>query len=64
MGPSLSSAVHPLAEETGLIPALTHWLVNEVCQQINTWRAAGIAAPHVAVNLSGRSFHQKGLRRT
>jgi EAL domain-containing protein (putative c-di-GMP-specific phosphodiesterase class I) len=38
--------------------------VNEVCQQINTWRAAGIAVPHVAVNLSGRSFHQKGLRRT
>ena len=51
----------PLAEETGLIPALTHWLVNEVCQQINTWRAAGIAVPHVAVNLSGRSFHQKGF---
>ena len=51
----------PLAEETGLIPALTDWLVNEVCQQINTWRAAGVEVPHVAVNLSGRSFHQKGF---
>lgn len=50
-----------LAEETGLIPALTDWLVNETCLQIKAWRAAGIAVPHVAVNLSGRSFHQKGF---
>ena len=60
-GPVSPAQFIPLAEEAGLIPALTHWLVNEVCQQINTWRAAGIAVPHVAVNLSGRSFHQKGF---
>ena len=51
----------PLAEETGLIHPLTQWLIDEACQQITTWRAAGLAVPHVALNLSGRSFHQKGF---
>ena len=51
----------PLAEETGLIHPLTRWLVDEACTQLTAWRAAGLAVPHVALNLSGRSFHQKGF---
>jgi diguanylate cyclase (GGDEF)-like protein/PAS domain S-box-containing protein len=51
----------PLAEETGLIHPLTQWLVDEACLQLKAWRAAGLAVPHVALNLSGRSFHQKGF---
>ncbi|AYM95725.1 EAL domain-containing protein [Acidovorax sp. 1608163] len=51
----------PLAEETGLIHPLTRWLVDEACTQLTAWRAAGLVVPHVALNLSGRSFHQKGF---
>jgi diguanylate cyclase (GGDEF)-like protein len=51
----------PLAEETGLIHPLTQWLVDEACTQLTAWRAAGLVVPHVALNLSGRSFHQKGF---
>lgn len=51
----------PLAEETGLIHPLTQWLVDESCTQLKAWRAQGLAVPHVALNLSGRSFQQKGF---
>jgi diguanylate cyclase (GGDEF)-like protein/PAS domain S-box-containing protein len=48
----------PVAEESGLIHELTLWLINESCAQLAAWRAAGCHVPCVAVNLSGRSFHQ------
>ncbi|KRD26212.1 diguanylate cyclase [Acidovorax sp. Root267] len=48
----------PVAEEAGLIHQLTLWLLDEACAQLSTWRAAGHSVPCVAVNLSGRSFHQ------
>lgn len=51
----------PLAEETGLIHPLTQWLMDEACTQLRAWRASGLTVPHVALNLSGRSFHQKGF---
>jgi diguanylate cyclase (GGDEF)-like protein/PAS domain S-box-containing protein len=54
----------PLAEDTGLIHPLTQWLIDEACQQLTTWRAAGVVVPHIALNLSGRSFHQKGFADT
>ena len=48
----------PVAEEAGLIHELTLWLLDEACAQLSAWRAAGHSVPCVAVNLSGRSFHQ------
>ena len=48
----------PVAEEAGLIHTLTLWLLDEACAQLAAWRAAGHGIPCVAVNLSGRSFHQ------
>ena len=48
----------PVAEEAGLIHELTLWLLDEACAQLAAWRAAGHPVPCVAVNLSGRSFHQ------
>ncbi|KRD49107.1 diguanylate cyclase [Acidovorax sp. Root275] len=48
----------PVAEEAGLIHQLTLWLLDEACAQLSAWRAAGHSVPCVAVNLSGRSFHQ------
>lgn len=48
----------PVAEETGLIHALTLWLLDEACRQLAAWRATGYNVPSVAVNLSGYSFHR------
>lgn len=48
----------PVAEEAGLIHELTLWLLDEACRQLAAWRVAGHDVPCVAVNLSGRSFHQ------
>ncbi|MBX9833959.1 MAG: bifunctional diguanylate cyclase/phosphodiesterase, partial [Burkholderiaceae bacterium] len=48
----------PVAEEAGLIHDLTLWLLDEACGQLAAWRKADCNVPCIAVNLSGRSFHQ------
>jgi len=40
-----------VAERTGLIGTLTHWILNASVRQAAQWRAAGIA-PRLSVNLS------------
>ena len=46
-----------VAEDSGLIHALTRWLVDTACAQLADWRAQGLQVPHVAVNLSTHNFH-------
>jgi diguanylate cyclase (GGDEF)-like protein len=41
----------PLAEHTGLIQPLTHWVLNNALAQSYAWRESGVEVP-VAVNLS------------
>lgn len=48
----------PVAEDCGLIDAVGEWVLDEACRQMAQWRAAGIAPPRVAVNLSVRQFRQ------
>nr|WP_240947814.1 EAL domain-containing protein [Planosporangium mesophilum] len=53
----------PLAEATGLIVPLGHWVLRQSCQQLARWR---VAYPHacdvyVSVNLSARQFQAPGL---
>jgi diguanylate cyclase (GGDEF)-like protein len=50
------AAFLPLAEETGLIRSLDHWVINEVCRQARAWDDAGVAPVRMAFNLSARSF--------
>ena len=50
-----------LAEDTGLIVPIGKWLVETVCQQLQSWREQGIPEIQVAVNLSPRQFIQKDL---
>jgi diguanylate cyclase (GGDEF)-like protein len=49
----------PLAEETGIIVEIGEWILGEACRQIQAWRADGLPAPTVAVNISGRQFAHK-----
>ncbi len=48
----------PLAEENGMILPIGQWVVESACDQLARWRAAGVAVPMVAVNISARQFAQ------
>jgi diguanylate cyclase (GGDEF)-like protein len=53
-----------IAEETGLIADIGKWTLQRVCRDLGEWRAAGLAPPHIAVNVSGRDFmHPEALLR-
>lgn len=51
----------PVAEETGLIVPLGEWVLRTACGQSKAWRANGNPGIRVAVNLSARQFHRRGL---
>ena len=51
----------PLAEENGLIVPIGDWVLQEACRQAAAWRAEGLPALAVSVNLSAVQFKQKRL---
>ncbi|MGA7537997.1 MAG: EAL domain-containing protein [Steroidobacteraceae bacterium] len=53
-----------VAEETGLIAEVDRWVLERVCRDLTAWRAAGLEAVSIAVNLSGRDFmHPESILR-
>jgi len=49
----LSPAVFlPIAEKTGAMAAVGHWVLDKACHQMRLWRDQGVAPPTVAINLS------------
>ena len=53
LGPISPNEFIPLAEETGLIGRLGHWVLSRVCRDVADWRALlGPVVPPVSVNLS------------
>ena len=52
----------PLAEQTGLIGPLSRWVLAKAIQQCAVLHEAGVGIS-VAVNLSARNLHDKGLVR-
>jgi diguanylate cyclase len=46
----------PIAERTGAIVALGHWVFEEGCRQLKRWRDQGIAPQLLAMNVSGVQF--------
>ena len=48
----------PLAEDTGLILPLGHWVLETACRQLAAWSAQpAMAHLTIAVNVSARQFH-------
>jgi diguanylate cyclase (GGDEF)-like protein/PAS domain S-box-containing protein len=46
----------PVAERSGLIAALGHWVLREACRQAKAWADAGLDLEVMAVNLSTVQF--------
>jgi diguanylate cyclase (GGDEF)-like protein len=51
----------PLAEETGLIVPISHWVLETACAQTKAWQDAGYEPLLMSVNISPRHFREKDL---
>jgi diguanylate cyclase (GGDEF)-like protein len=52
----------PLAEDTGLILAIGHWVLQSVCALLNSWESDDrLRSLQLAVNVSARQFRQPGF---
>jgi EAL domain-containing protein (putative c-di-GMP-specific phosphodiesterase class I) len=50
-----------VAEDRGFIVPIGNWVVNEACRQMAEWKASGLPAMTVSVNLSALQFRQQDL---
>jgi EAL domain-containing protein (putative c-di-GMP-specific phosphodiesterase class I) len=48
----------PVAEESGLILPIGHWILRQVCEQLRQWTLNDLNTVRVAVNLSALQFRQ------
>ncbi|MDG5789534.1 EAL domain-containing protein [Evansella sp. AB-P1] len=51
----------PIAERTGLIIKIGHWVIEEVCKQIVDWKNRGLPPIKVAINCSPKQFFHPAL---
>ncbi len=48
----------PLSERSDMILAVSGWVLREACRQAVAWRAAGLRAPRITINLSPGHLQQ------
>jgi diguanylate cyclase (GGDEF)-like protein len=48
----LPEEIVPLAEETGIAPAIGEWILREACRQLGAWETKGFATRLVGVNVN------------
>jgi diguanylate cyclase (GGDEF)-like protein len=49
----------PLAEETGYIREIGHWVTRQACKQIKKWKKIGIENRRISINISAQQFGHK-----
>ncbi len=47
----------PVAEETGLIVSIGHWVLREACLQLKKWQDAGLNDITLSINMSARQLN-------
>lgn len=50
-----------VAEESGMIGAITDWVLHEACRQLAAWRRVGLDNLRMAVNVSPQEFDRPDL---
>ena len=50
-----------IAERSGLINEISHWVLQEACRNINDWTDQGFETVRVDINLSSKDFVDKGV---
>lgn len=46
----------PAAEASGLIAPIGRWVMQQACEQLRQWNAAGLDGMRISINLSARQF--------
>ncbi|BFM06003.1 EAL domain-containing protein [Halioxenophilus aromaticivorans] len=54
----------PVAEDSGLIVEIGHWVLHEACRQINEWRSQSLPSIKVSINFSTRQFKSRGVEQS
>jgi len=52
----------PVAEETGLIEAIGHWVLRTSCRQQKRWQEMGLPKIPISINFSSRQLRETNLR--
>ena len=61
LGPIPPATFVQVAEEVGLIGEISAWVLERACTQVAEWRAAGIEAPRLSINLLAHDFHRANI---
>jgi diguanylate cyclase (GGDEF)-like protein len=64
LGPISPLRFVPIAEESGLVVPLGHWVLREACRQNAAWQRAGLRPVRVAVNVSTLQFDRPEMIQT
>ncbi|MFD1360734.1 EAL domain-containing protein [Lentibacillus salinarum] len=51
----------PLAEENHLVHKIGHWVIENVCRQLRSWKDQGFTLRPIAINVSPIQLMKKGL---
>ncbi len=51
----------PIAEETGLICEIGHWVMKEACRQLSQWHQQGFTDLKIYINLAAQQLNQRNL---